>query len=78
MRLSTAFSMREPIIWNICTIVFYRVYCIRRYPDETKIAFCRDRSLYRGIFQFTGSDLICSALKVISCGWMVMPPALEY
>lgn len=53
--------------WSVCTIAFYRVYCIRRYPVETKLAFCRDRSLYKGIFQFTGSDLIGN-LSVLAQG----------
>lgn len=53
--------------WSVCTIAFYRVYCIRRYPVETKLALCRDRSLYKGIFQFTGSDLIGN-LSVLAQG----------
>ena len=44
--------------WSIANLAFYRVYCIRRYPCETKIVLCRDRALYKGIFQFAGSDLI--------------------
>ena len=44
--------------WSIASLAFYRVYCIRRYPCETKIVLCRDRALYKGIFQFAGSDLI--------------------
>lgn len=46
--------------WSICTIVFYRFYCIRNY-GETKIMFCRDMGLYKGILTFAGSDLIGNA-----------------
>lgn len=43
--------------WSVATIAFYRVYCIRKYA-ETKLHFCRDRALYKSIFQFAGCDLI--------------------
>lgn len=43
--------------WQSVSIFFYRVYCMLKYP-ETKLRFCKDAKLYKGIFQFAGSDLI--------------------
>ena len=43
--------------WQVAAIMFYRFYCITRYP-MTKLRFCKDGSLYAGIFKFAGSDLI--------------------
>lgn len=43
--------------WQVIMIVFYRVYCIRRY-SETKLHWCSDKQLYRSMFAFAGSDLI--------------------
>lgn len=43
--------------WSLAMILFYRVYCIRRYK-ETAIALCKDWALYRGMFAYAGSDLI--------------------
>lgn len=43
--------------WHVIMIVFYRVYCIRRY-SETRLRWCRDKQLYRSMFSYAGSDLI--------------------
>ena len=43
--------------WSLAMILFYRVYCIRRYK-ETAISLCKDWVLYRGMFAYAGSDLI--------------------
>lgn len=43
--------------WSLMMIIFYRIYCIRRYK-ETSISFCRDWGLYKGMFAYAGSDLI--------------------
>lgn len=42
---------------NLCIVSFYRVYCIRHYV-ESKINFCGDKALYKGMFKYAGSDLI--------------------
>lgn len=38
-------------------LVFYRMYCIKHYP-ETKLKFCKDKRLYKNMFSYAGSDLI--------------------
>lgn len=43
--------------WSVCTISFYRLYCMRKYP-ETHLSMCRDRHLYKGILAYAGADLI--------------------
>lgn len=43
--------------WSIITLVFYRIYCIRLYP-ETKLCWCGDRKLYTRIVSYAGADLI--------------------
>lgn len=48
------------VLWFVCslaTVVFYRVYCIRKYK-ETKLCLCRDVALYFELFKYAGSDLI--------------------
>lgn len=42
---------------SLVGLVFYRIYCIRHYP-ETKIRFCKEKKLYKKIFSYAGSDLI--------------------
>lgn len=42
---------------HIGVMIFYRWYCVKRYK-ESKIDFCFDKSLYKEIFTFSGSDLI--------------------
>lgn len=42
---------------NVCVIMFYRIYCIRRY-SESHIRFCREKKLYKDMFKYAGSDLI--------------------
>lgn len=44
-------------LWSTAMLIFYRVYCIRRYA-ETRLRFCRDKALYKSIVQYAGSDLI--------------------
>lgn len=51
---------------QVSIMIFYRIYCIRRYP-ESHIRLCRDRSLYREIFSYAGSDLI-GQLSVMAQG----------
>ncbi len=43
--------------WNVIMMIFYRVYCIRRYP-ETKLRPCVDWKMYGEMFRFAGSDLV--------------------
>lgn len=43
--------------WNVITMTFYRVYCIRKYP-ETKLKPCVDWKMYGEMFRYAGSDLI--------------------
>lgn len=38
-------------------MVFYRIYCIKRYK-ESRIILCKDKSLYKEMFKYAGSDLI--------------------
>ena len=42
---------------NVGVILFYRIYCIRRYP-ESHIKFCKEKQLYKDMFKYAGSDLI--------------------
>lgn len=42
---------------NVGIILFYRIYCIRRY-NESRIKLCKEKALYRDMFKFAGSDLI--------------------
>lgn len=42
---------------NIGKILFYRIYCICRYP-ESRIKICKEKILYKEIFKFASSDLI--------------------
>lgn len=42
---------------NIGIILFYRIYCISRYP-ESRIKVCKEKVLYKDMFKFAGSDLI--------------------
>lgn len=42
---------------NVGLITFYRIYCIKRYP-ESHINICRDKALYKDMFKYAGSDLI--------------------
>ena len=42
---------------NVGLITFYRIYCIKRYP-ESHINICRDKVLYKDMFKYAGSDLI--------------------
>ena len=44
-------------LWGVCTVVFYRIYCIRHYV-ETRLRWCGDKGLYKSIVQYAGSDLI--------------------
>lgn len=44
-------------ILQISVMLFYRIFCNRNYP-ESKIRICRDKSLYREMFGYAGSDLI--------------------
>lgn len=45
------------LIVQIGFIIFYRVYCIRKYPSS-RLSFCKDGSLYREIFGYAGADMI--------------------
>lgn len=47
-------------------LLFYRIYCKKRY-QECQLLVCRDKELYRGMFSFTGSNLIGS-LSVMAQG----------
>ena len=51
---------------QVVITIFYRVYCIRHYP-ESHIKINRDKRLYREIFSYAGSDLIGS-LSVMAQG----------
>lgn len=42
---------------NIGIILFYKIYCISRYP-ESNIKVCKEKILYKEIFNFASSDLI--------------------
>ena len=44
-------------IEGIGCLLFYRIYCIKHYP-ETKIRLCKDKRLYKNMFSYAGSDLI--------------------
>ena len=44
-------------IINIGIILFYRIYCIKRY-QESRINLCKETVLYKDMFKFAGSDLI--------------------
>lgn len=44
-------------IINIGIILFYRIYCIKRY-QESRINLCKEKVLYKDMFKFAGSDLI--------------------
>lgn len=41
-------------------MVFYRVYCIKRYK-ESRINICNEKVLYKDMFKYAGSDLIGNA-----------------
>ena len=43
--------------WGVAMVVFYRIYCIRKY-SETKLRFCWNKRLYKDVLGFAGSDLI--------------------
>lgn len=42
---------------NVGMIVFYRIYCIKKYP-ESHLHLCKEKSLYKEMFKFAGSDII--------------------
>ena len=42
---------------NIGNRLFYRVYCIKHYP-ESRIKLCKEKKLYKDMFKYAGSDLI--------------------
>lgn len=42
---------------NVSIILFYRVYCIKHYP-ESSLKFCKEKKLYKDMFKYAGSDLI--------------------
>lgn len=42
---------------NIGIILFYRIFCIRRY-QESRIKVCKEKALYKDMFKFASSDLI--------------------
>lgn len=42
---------------NIGIILFYRIFCIRRY-QESRIKVCKEKELYKDMFKFASSDLI--------------------
>lgn len=44
-------------ILQISIMMFYRIFCSRNY-QESKIRLCRDKSLYKEMFGYAGSDLI--------------------
>ena len=44
-------------ILQISIMMFYRIFCSLNY-QESKIRLCRDKSLYKEIFGYAGSDLI--------------------
>lgn len=47
--------------WSVFMMIFYRVYCLRRYP-ETRLKPSVDWKLYGDMFKFAGSDFIgCSS-----------------
>ena len=41
---------------SVAKIMFSRVYCIRHY-EESHIKLCREKSLYKDIFSYAGSDM---------------------
>jgi len=43
--------------WSLVTLLFYRIYCIRKYT-ETRLLFCKEKRLYKGMLAYAGSDLI--------------------
>lgn len=63
--LSIAFAPFDKLIFyaillfaiNVSLIVFYRVFCIKHYP-ESHINICKDKLLYKDMFKYAGSDLI--------------------
>lgn len=44
-------------ILQVSIMLFYRIFCNRNY-NESKIRLCRDKSLYKEMFGYAGSDLI--------------------
>jgi len=42
---------------NVSLIVFYRVFCIKRY-SESQLNICKEPQLYKDMFKYAGSDLI--------------------
>ena len=44
-------------VLNLGIMVFYRIYCIKRY-SESCIKFCNEKGLYKDMFKYAGSDLI--------------------
>ena len=44
-------------VLQIGIMVFYRYYCVQNY-EESKVKICHDKSLYKSIFSYAGSDLI--------------------
>lgn len=48
--------------WSVSQMIFYRVYCMRKYP-ETRLHPCVDWRMYGEMFRFAGSDFIgCSSV----------------
>ena len=49
-------------VWGVSQMIFYRIYCIRKYP-ETRLHPCVDWRMYGEMFRFAGSDFIgCSSV----------------
>lgn len=44
-------------IESLVCLIFYRLYCIKHYP-ETTLKVCKDKQLYKNMFSYAGSDLI--------------------
>lgn len=44
-------------IESLISLIFYRWYCIKHYP-ETSLKICKDKRLYKNMFSYAGSDLI--------------------
>lgn len=44
-------------VLKVSIILFYRIYCIRHY-SESRLKLSKDKTLYKDMFKYSGSDLI--------------------
>ncbi len=49
---------------QVCIILFYRFYCVRRHP-ESRIRLHREWGMYGGMLSYTGSNLIANLASMI-------------